>query len=95
MVQSSEIDEDSEAPGNGLYCFLDSARPCGPDCMAYVLEDSESKKLSTQQKNCSLLVSVDRLSRYVAQASSLYQKRTGDQVRASHAAPPDPRGMPR
>jgi hypothetical protein len=99
MVQSNEIEEDMETPPapppNGLYCFFDLARPCGPDCMAYVLEDSESPKLNRQQKNCTILVSVDRISRYVAQAASTYQKRAGDQARTAHAPPPDPRGMPR
>jgi hypothetical protein len=97
-VGQSNEDEDKEVeptPSNGLYCFLDTARACGPDCMAYTLDTSESQKLNNQQKNCVLLVSVDRLSRYVAQASSTYQKRVGDQVRTSHTPPPDPRGVPR
>jgi hypothetical protein len=91
-MQADTDTEEEEQPANGLYCFLDSARECGPDCMSYTSTESESKSLSHQQKNCTLLVSVDRISRYVGQAASTYQKRSGDQARTSHTPPKDPRG---
>ena len=57
-------EEEEESPQNGLVCFIDLDRNCGADCMAFTREPFESTSLSTQQSNCTLLVSAERLGRY-------------------------------
>lgn len=95
MEQEKESDEltDDPPPANGLYCFFDSGRECGPDCMSFTKEPSEGKSLSSQQKNCVLLVSVDRLSRYMGMGATTLSKMhmaEADRRRATPSGPPDP-----
>jgi hypothetical protein len=85
---------------NGLMCFLDSSRDCGADCMAYTAEASENKAMSTQQRNCLVLVSIDRLGRFMGNmATSAHKMQTraateaADRVRQSQSAPPNPLGV--
>jgi hypothetical protein len=108
MMDDPLRDEDDEAPrapevkpdSNGLFCFLNGERECGADCMAYLTEpNSESPHLGLQQKNCILLVSVERLGRSTAGIASLVNKaqqasakEAADRMRQSHPSPPDPRG---
>lgn len=90
--------EEEESSGNGLYCFLDMTRECGPDCMAYTITGGESNVLSTQQKNCTLLIAAERLGRYVGSAAStlnkMQQRAAADSAdRARQPMPiPDPMG---
>lgn len=102
---NATVDEDEEgildspAASNGLFCFLDSSRECGADCMAYTTEASENKAMSTQQRNCLVLVSVDRLGRFMGNmATSAHKMQTraatdaADRARQSQPTPPNPRG---
>jgi hypothetical protein len=102
---SASADEDEgsiiDAPvaQNGLMCFLNAERECGADCMAYTLEGTESKTMGLQQKNCLLLISVERMGRYagnIASAANKMQQRSAteaaDRVRLGVNPPPDPRG---
>lgn len=61
---------------SGLMCFLDDTRECGADCMAYLPEpaDPTVTSLGPQQKNCILIVSVERLGRYSAGVVSILRK---------------------
>lgn len=106
MGVQNETDEDQnhpdykeDTPHNGLICWLDSTRECGADCMGYVEDPSESKALSRQQQNCVLLVSVERLGRYVGHLASTARdihhgaaNAAADQARSRQKPPPDPRG---
>lgn len=91
---SPSIPEESEGtPTNGLMCFLNDKRECGADCMAFTAEPNESPNLSMQQRNCVLLVAVERLGRYHGGISSMLNKiyqRSTDQAR--QGAPPNPLG---
>lgn len=53
---------DDQEP-DGLTCFLDGARYCGADCMAYMSQPADVP-LGPQQRNCLLLVGVERLARH-------------------------------
>lgn len=90
--------EEEEGSGNGLYCFMDMSRECGPDCMAYTINSAESPALSAQQKNCTLLIAAERLGRYIGSAASslnkMQQRASVDSAdRARQPMPiPDPMG---
>lgn len=62
-LEMPEIEEEESRP-NGLYCFIDGERPCGPDCMSWTTEPFEAASLSIQQRSCVLLVAAERLGRY-------------------------------
>lgn len=92
MVAPSNPDDeivDIQTSHNGLLCFLDGARECGADCMAYTVEPTESKNLSIQQKNCTLLVAVERLGRFMGNLSTDVHKMKADGAR-NVPPPPDP-----
>lgn len=57
-----EIDDDSR---NGLSCFKDQRRQCGPDCMAFLGlgQAVPSKILTEQQSSCLELVMLERTAR--------------------------------
>lgn len=77
----------------GLTCFMDGARECGPDCMAYTLM-AEQSPLGLQQRHCTLLVSVERLARHVAIAAKLMndaQIADKDRRRTDQKPPTPPR----
>lgn len=63
---------------NGLVCFFNMDRPCGPDCMAYTTTPSESVGMNLQQKHCIALVSVERLGRFSGVLVQLLKKGTGN-----------------
>jgi hypothetical protein len=86
----NELDDDPEK--NGLVCFLNMERPCGPDCMAYTTFASESPHLNEQQKHCTLIVGVERLGRYAGGLLSILKKSQADARRAASRTPPSPRG---
>jgi hypothetical protein len=85
-----ELDDDAET--NGLVCFMNMDRPCGPDCMAYTTFGSESKYLNDEQKHCAAIVGVERLGRYAGGILSLLSKKKADDARAPAKTPPDPMG---
>lgn len=97
------VDEDESVPyiekpdvkdddlRNGLMCFMDADRECGPDCMAYSTFASESPYLNQQQKNCSLIVGVERLGRYAGGIMKIIKDTKHDNER-SKGNIPDPMG---
>lgn len=100
MTQLSDLEyheppevKTDEPAVNGLMCFLDGARECGADCMAFMHEPpTDPQGFGPQQSNCVLLVSAERTGRYLAGLVSLTKKGQADKIRTSHAPPPDPRG---
>jgi hypothetical protein len=66
----------------GLFCFLNSDRVCGAECMAFVTHPrmASSSEMNAQQQHCVLLTSAERVGRNVTaiasmQASSLKKTR--------------------
>lgn len=85
----NELDDD---PRNGLICFLNMDRQCGPDCMAYTTFGSEAPQLNEQQKHCTIIVSVERVARFSGGLLSIVRRTTADAKRAGGQAPPGPMG---
>lgn len=92
-------DKMEDDPRNGLVCFLNMDRPCGPDCMAYTTLPSEAPQLNHQQRNCVLLVSVERLGRHTGILAKLNKelidqgkKARADKSRTEQTPPPSPFG---
>ena len=84
---------EADAVGTGLYCFLSETRPCGPECMAYVLRPMDKAgELNDQQRHCSVLVSTDRLGRFMGGLVSLKKQDQDDKLRKGATPPPNPRG---
>ena len=46
-----------------MFCFIDKARVCGGDCMAYQAFPRENKELQEMQTHCMLLSSIERIGR--------------------------------
>ena len=70
MPMGEEVGPEEEGldddPTNGLFCFIDQSRPCGPDCMSFITHPrTPNKELSQQQQNCVLLSSIERGSRHL------------------------------
>lgn len=65
--------------GNGLQCFLNMDRPCGPDCMAYVNPpivkgpDYDGK----QWANCLLLTSSQQISKHIVAIANILKPKIG------------------
>lgn len=78
-----EIDEDldQKTSGNGLICFKDITRLCGPDCMAYLSAPPQGKTyMGAQWANCLLLVNSERVGRHLTvltQTVSEYIRKVG------------------
>lgn len=79
---------------NGLFCFLDGSRSCGPDCMAFTVPTAPTPTsvLSGQQKNCLLLSSLEQIPRFIGGGVSLVKKQIEDKRRSEHKPPPSPLG---
>lgn len=84
MVEVPSVKEES-----GLYCFIDSARPCSADCMAFLTTLPEAKEFQGNQwAQCHLLVNIHRMGKYSSvTASELYQIRV-TAAKASQPVPP-------
>ena len=82
-----EVEADKE---NGLVCFLSVERPCGADCTAFTTYPAESKLLSEQQKNCVLIVAMERLGRYSGGFISMIRPLLDDIKRGMQNPPPSP-----
>jgi hypothetical protein len=91
--------KDDKPEKNGLVCFLDMNRPCGADCMAYLVERPEGKDYAGQQwADCMLLVNTHRGAKHLTILASVtdtfIQKskvRAADQAREAQQPPPSPR----
>ncbi len=61
-------DDGSRVPseGNELYCFRDSVRVCGPDCMAFLAFVPEGDDYKSQPwAHCRLLVDSHRTAKHL------------------------------
>ena len=93
MDEETQSQNLAEPSTNGLYCFIDADRPCSPECMAYTSQQSESPTLGMQQKNCSLIVGVERLGRFAGGIVQLLKRAQSDAQReAGTKPPPSPMG---
>jgi hypothetical protein len=86
---------------NGLQCFLNMERECGPDCMSYTTKPSESPDLNSQQRNCVLIVGLERLGRHtgilakrVSDAVKHTETESADRKRAEQKPPRGPMSPP-
>lgn len=59
----------TDPKNQGLGCFLDRSRVCGPDCMAYVppIEKPESVDyIGKEWAKCHLLINVHRTGKHIS-----------------------------
>lgn len=82
---------------NGLFCFLNAQRPCGPDCMAFVAPLDGPDYKDQQWANCLLLTNAHRGGKHLVllavQGQELLQRTktaAADAARANQ--PPPPKG---
>ena len=86
-----------------VFCFLDQARFCGPDCIAYkTIPDAlgvNPSPLDSAQMNCVLICSAERVGIYAGMLASsannaLKQQavRDADAKRGGPPSPPNPLG---
>lgn len=78
----------------GLYCFLNSDRPCGAECMAFVTNpiDSKTQELGHAQQHCNIISSIERVGRHLAVIGGVLARQARaaevkeqDNVRAANA----------
>ena len=84
-------DEKEDIEGDGMLCFLDDSRECGPSCMAFTTFESESPMLNDQQKHCSLIVAAERLGRHTGGLLRMLKDSKADEARKP-PTPPSPTG---
>lgn len=93
MEDETQSQSQAEPSENGLFCFIDAGRPCSAECMAFTNLESESPNLGPQQKNCSVIVGVERLGRFAGGIMQLLKRSQSDAQReASSKPPPSPMG---
>lgn len=87
-----ELPEDK----TGLYCFIDSARPCGAECMAYLSTRPEGRDYEGQQwAKCGILVSLHKGAKHVVALAGMgdsllkhLRVKHADAVREKQSLPP-------
>jgi len=87
-IEQPDIKDDDVR--NGLICWMDGNRECGPDCMAFVKPSSTSATwpLNAQQLNCFWLTSAEKMVRYIGGAAKL----ATDITRQKFPMPRTPKG---
>ena len=83
------------ADASGLFCFIDSARPCSSECMAYLSARPEGRDYENQQwAKCSLLVSLHKVGKHAvalaSQGDALLKHLRVKAVDAARASQPPP-----
>lgn len=87
------MDEEDTKPTTGLYCWVNSERECGSDCMAYQACPVEGADYCTpdgvpnQWARCMLLVNAHKVSKHVVLLASLARSA---EHRASQVSPQQP-----
>jgi len=74
---------------NGLFCFKDHSRACGPDCMAFLTDRPEGPDYRGQWASCMILVNEHKSAKHlviIAQGASTLIKQGQDKARASQTA---------
>ena len=59
---------------SGLYCFVDSNRPCDSSCMAYVVSPkakASNSDLEDQNLNCAIVANIERAGRALTIVSQI------------------------
>ncbi len=74
-------------PIEGLTCFLDSGRICGPDCMAYQQPPSGAEYQDQQFAQCMLLVNAHRTAKHLVILASEVRA-ISDNLTATPPPPP-------
>lgn len=84
---------------DGLLCFMNSERPCGPDCMAYELAPPGPDYQDKQWANCLLLVNAHRAGKHLVVLASVAadqvrqtKNAAADAARNNQPPPPNPKG---
>lgn len=66
QTEQPEETTEAEPPSTGAACFLDQARICGADCMAFLPQKPEGTAfIGAQWAHCHLLVNADRGGRHL------------------------------
>jgi len=82
--------------GNELFCFLDSSRPCTPECMAFLPARPDGPDYENQQwPACMILVNLHKLGKHhvvlASQGQSLLKHlrvKSADEKRENQPPPP-------
>lgn len=84
-----------DEPKEGLVCFLDISRPCGPDCMAYEKAPEVPDYQDKQWADCLLLVNLHRAGKHLVVLASVgseilkkVKNEAADRARANQPPPP-------
>ena len=84
---------------DGLLCFMNAERPCGPDCMAYEQAPLQPDYQDKQWANCLLLVNAHRVGKHLVVLASVASDQVrqtknaaADAQRANQPPPPNPKG---
>jgi hypothetical protein len=81
-----------DKPGNGLVCFKNMDRPCGPDCMAYLTHPPTDKDYTGKQwANCKLLVDGHKVAKHLTLLTTEMRQISAHLTNAGYPAPPVPR----
>lgn len=83
--------EEKEQTSTGLFCFLNSDRACGADCMAYEAAPTHKDFMGKQWANCMLLVNIHRTGKHltiIAQSTDALLTLKRDEVRTQQPPPP-------
>lgn len=82
-------------PEDGLVCFLDVARPCGADCMAWDARPEGPDYADKQWANCMLLVNAHRGGKHLVVLASVgsdllrkAKNEAADRARTNQPPPP-------
>lgn len=87
--------DDEDVRKNGLVCFLNNDRPCGPDCMAFAEPPEGADYQGKQWANCMILVNAHRVGKHLPILCSLgnelvkkAKNEAADRARANQPPPP-------
>lgn len=87
MPQAEGQEEEKEKKGNGLCCFLNAERFCGPDCMAYAAPPAGTDYQEQQWAQCKVLVSLHQGGKHLV---VLAQAATNAAAERKRTQPPPP-----
>lgn len=79
----------------GLFCFKDSSRICGADCMAFTDAPEGPEYIGKQWARCLILVNHHRTGKHLVVLASIadkIEKRMTDARRTNQSPPPRPIG---
>ena len=80
--------KDDDDPSNGLLCFYDMTRECGPACMAYADPPVGDDYKSQQWAQCKLLVAVHQIGKHLTVIARVVSTDQADKKRSQQTPPP-------